>query len=449
VALCGAVSSLALRSDSDAPVVVPIVVIGGGIGGLLAAAALAGAGRRVLVLDADELPDEPTPRAGIPQGRHSHILLARGRALFEELLPGIDAELAADAPDELDWGHDCLVFSAAGRCPRYRSSVVTRPSSRALLEWRVRRRVAALAGVTLRAGAAVDGLAWEGERVAGVRLAFGGEVAAALVVDASGRRSQAPEWLRARGFPAPGELSVDAGLGYATRTYRRPSGAREWKGMVISTVPPRVPRAAALWPIERDQWLVTLAGTAGNHPPTDEAGFLEFARGLSTPLLHDAIAGAEPTDRIRGHRDTANRWRRYDRLSRHPRGFVVLGDGICAFNPIYGQGMTVAALQARALAIALARGAPASLPRRYYAAARRAIAPAWLLATSEDRRWLGRDVAGGLAQSASRYYLDRYMRLTTRRADFVEGFLQVMHMTRPPSSLARPRLALAALWGRA
>ncbi len=407
--------------------------------GLLAAAALAPCVRDVVVVEADALADGAEGRAGVPQGAHSHVLLVRGREVMEELLPGIDAELAVHVPDEVDWANDCVVVSAAGQVPRFRSSIVTRPCTRPLLEWCVRRRVLALPNVRV-VRAKVEAPLWTGDRVTGV-LAGGAEMRAELVVDASGRRSRTPGWLRARGFSAPDETVVNARLGYATRTFERGRSPRDWKGLVVSTQPPHNPRAAALWPIEGDQWLVTLAGTAGNHPPTDDAGFLAFARALATPLVHDAIADARPTSKIRGFRDTANRWRRYDRMTTLPEGLVVVGDGVCAFNPIYGQGMTVAGLEAAHLArLVGAAGSLDGLWRAYYRASPRWIEPAWLLATSEDCRWPQTEGGSrGVLARAQHWYIDRYMDLTPHSAPMVETFLAVMHMTRPPSAMATPR----------
>ena len=290
-----------------------VVIIGAGIAGLLVAAALAPLVREVVLVEADALPEGPEGRAGVPQGPHSHVLLVRGRAAFEQLLPGLDADLARHVPDEVDWAKDCVVVSSAGEVPRFASSIVTRPCTRPLLEHCVRQRVKALSNVRI-VHAKVDAPLWTDGRVAGV--VFGGtELRADLVVDASGRRSRTPTWLRVQGYDAPEETVVNAHLGYATRTFARTGAARDWKGLVVSTQPPHNPRAAALWPIENDQWLVTLAGMGNHHPPTDPAGFLEFARALATPHVHDAIANAEPTGKIHGFRHTENRWRRYERLT--------------------------------------------------------------------------------------------------------------------------------------
>jgi 2-polyprenyl-6-methoxyphenol hydroxylase-like FAD-dependent oxidoreductase len=423
-----------------------VLVIGAGIAGLLAAAALSPHVRDVLLVETDALADGPGPRGGVPQGAHSHVLLVRGRAVFEKLMPGLDAELAMHVPDEVDWTRDCIIVSPAGEVPRFPSPIVSRPCTRPLLEWCVRRRVAALPNVRI-VQAKVDALLWEGDRVVGVACPHA-EMRSTLVIDASGRRSRMPEWLQSNGFRAPEETVVNAHLGYATRTFARTDAVRDWKGLLISTRVPHNPRSGVLWPIENDQWLVTLGGMAKNHPPTDTDGFLAFARGLASPLIHDAIATAQPTSKIHGFRNTENRWRHYERLVRMPEGLLLLGDGICAFNPIYGQGMTVAALQAEHLAhlIATRTANMDGLWRAYRQALPRIIEPAWLLATSEDCRWPSTEGGDrGVLGRAQHWYIDRFMDLTPRSAPMVETFLSVMHMARPPSALAAPAIVARVL----
>jgi 2-polyprenyl-6-methoxyphenol hydroxylase-like FAD-dependent oxidoreductase len=429
-----------VRSEASEP---RVLVIGASIAGLLVAAALAPHVGSVLLVDADTLPDGPSGRRGVPQGPHSHVLLTRGRAAFEALLPGLDADLAVHAPLEVDWAADCVIVSSAGRVPTFRSGLVTRPCTRGLLEGCVRRRVLALPNVTVQDGTVVEGpLVAEG-RVVGVRLAGGEEVGAALVIDASGRRSKTPGWLAEMGYAAPVEQVVNAGLAYATRLFARTDSPRDWKGLVLSSRPPDVPRAAALWPVEDDQWLVTLAGIAGHAPPTDDAGFLAFAGQLSDPILAATIAEARPTSRVWGYRKTENRWRRYDRLARMPEGLLVVGDGVCAFNPVYGQGMTVAALQAQALGALVAdRGCADGLWRAWQRTLVPAIDPAWLLATNEDLRWPTTEGGDrGWTARATHAYIDGLLALTPSSPRHVEAFLSVMHMTRAPLSLGSPAVA--------
>jgi flavin-dependent dehydrogenase len=276
---------------------------------------------------------------------------------------------------------------------------------------------------------------------------------AALVVDASGRESRAPDWLRALGYAAPAETTINALLGYASRWYRQPDAAgQDWQGLLINPQAPHQPRSGVIYPIEGQRWIVTLIGTAGNYPPTDDAAFLDFARALDHPALYEAIATAEPLTPIAGYRRTENRLRHYEQLARMPDGFVALGDAVCAFNPVYGQGMTVAAVGAETLDDVLREhparaatgegGRTAGFQRRLS----RATATAWLMASGTDLNW-PTTVGGrvGWRDRLVQRYLDRLMWLTSEDAAAHQVFIEVAHLLRPPANLFAPRIVAGVL----
>ena len=423
------------------------------------------------VVDRDALPATPRSRPGVPQARHAHILLARGQRAYETLFPGIDAELAAAGAPRIDWTADTRLYFFGGWKPRFASGIASRLCSRDLLEWIVRRRVLALPGVTLLPGAEATALLPGGARrptgVAGVRLtprpAPGGrppgapaapfDLGADFVLDAAGRDSRAPEWLGALGYAAPEEETVTSFLGYASRTYARPAGAgKDWALLLLAATPPQGTRGGVIIPVEGDRWCVTLAGAARDYPPTDEAGFLEFARSLPSPVLYDALRAATPLSPVSGYRRTGNRRRRFDRLSRWPAGFAVTGDAVCAFNPVYGQGMTVAALDALVLAAALRRAgrparsrAPVPGLRFQRALARTGRLP-WALSTSEDFRYPTTEGGRpGPAMGLLHRYLDGVLLASTDRPAAHLAFVSVTHLLAPPVALLRPAVALPAL----
>ena len=440
------------------------LVIGGGLAGLLAARVLAGHFARVTIVERDRLPSAATFRPGVPQSRHVHGLLARGRLILEELFPGLDDELAAAGAPSIDWTADCGLFSFGRWRPRVSSGIVTRSGSRELLEWSLHRRVAALGGINIADEREVTGLMAgpDGTRIVGVHVRPRGAVQsghpiealpADLVVDASGRGSRGASWLADLDFAPPPETVVDAALGYASRCYARPDGfLADWKALLVQATPPGGTRGAVLIPIEGERWLVTLAGAAQDYPPTDEAGFLAFARSLPTPLLADAIAGARPLGAIFGYRKTENRLRRCEAVRRWPAGFLMLGDAACAFNPVYGQGMTVCAEEALVLDHCLRDRRPArpdpgaGLAQRFQRKLARIHEPAWLLATGEDFRYP--TTAGGRPGPSMRLlqrYIDRVIRATAEDPIVLRAFLEVWHMLKPPSALLRPGLAFRVM----
>jgi hypothetical protein len=304
----------------------------------------------------------------------------------------------------------------------------------------------------------VTGLLAEEGLVRGVRLQPRGReeshrhwsLAADLVLDASGRTSRAPEWLEGLGVGRPSETRIDAFLGYASRQYAMPSPSPiGHRAVMLMSKPPQEARTGFLFPIDGGRWIVTLAGAGRDYPPTDEAGFLEFARSLRDPVIHELIRDAEPLTPIRGHRRTENQRRRYEQVRRWPDGLLVIGDAACAFNPVYGQGMSVAAQTAAALAGLLARRGYAP---RSVRAMQRLVAGcnsgAWLVATGEDLRYPTTEGARpGRKTLLMHRYLDRVLAAATRDERANAAWFDVMMLLQPPQSLFRPRALVSALRG--
>ncbi|MDN5918283.1 MAG: FAD-binding monooxygenase [Pseudonocardia sp.] len=424
------------------------VVLGASMAGLLAARVLADRYPRVTVLDRDHLvPDPASPRRGVPQGAHIHALLARGQQALEELIPGLTEELIGRGAPAGDLLGDSRWFVGGHRFRRARSGVPVLCASRPLLEDTVRARVSAMSGVDVVARTEVVGFetAGDGLRVTGVRVRREGRagdepVPADLVVDATGRGSRTPRWLGAMGLPVPEEERVTIGLGYATRTYRaRPGAIGSDLGIIPAPYPP-LGRGGGLAVIEGDRWIVTLAGVLGDHPPADAAGFEAFARSLPVPDLHDAIAGAEPLDDPVPFRFPASVRRRYERLARFPDRLLVLGDAFCSFNPVYGQGMTVAALEALALRRHLRARPPR--PRAFHRHVARIVDAPWDMVVGGDLAFPG--VQG--RRTAKIRLVDAYLgRLQAAAADDAEvavAFVRVAGLVDGPGALLHPRIAL-------
>jgi len=430
-------------------------VIGGSIAGLLTARLLLRHFERVTIVDRDVLPDTPVARHGAPQAHHNHVLLVRGRQVMEELFPGLQDAIVRDGGLLMDMASELAWLTPWGWGVRFASPLLMLACSRALLEWRMRRMLAVAGRVAFMPGAAVEGLLVEDGRALGIRT-NAGEVTANLVVDASGRGSRASRWLERAGFAAPRESTVNAFLGYASRIYRpEPDAQRWWKGMYLQAAPPDCPRVGVILPIEGGLWHVTIGGGDRQYPPTDETGFLEFARSLRSPALYDVIRSAEPCSPIYGTRSTENRRRHFETI-RLPEGFVVIGDAACAFNPVYGQGMTTAAIGAQALDACLAAtrrrtGVPHGhgLSKRFQKALARANSAPWMLAVGEDLRY--RSTEGARADVRTRLmhrYMDAVGRLTTRDAAVRLRLLRAFHMIAAPETLFSPAMMWSVFKGR-
>jgi 2-polyprenyl-6-methoxyphenol hydroxylase-like FAD-dependent oxidoreductase len=425
------------------------IIIGGSMAGLLSARAALDTFEKVTLIERDRLPDAPGPRKGLPQGRFIHILLARGAAILEGLFPGLDAELDEAGARRMDWAQDLRVFAGGAWAKPFSSGIYSRNASRDLLEGLLRRRLRAEPRLEFRQGMIASGLVLspDGKRVSGVQVRQkGGDqsetiLTADLVVDAAGRSSRTPDWLVELGFPIPEELVVNSYLGYATRWYQAPEGySPDWTILMIRNQPPQFSRGAVISHVEGDQWIVGLSGVGGDYPPTEEAGFLEFARSLPDPSVYDFILQANPISPIYGYRRTENRLRRYERMSRWPEGFVAVGDSVSAFNPVYGQGMTVAAIGAETLKNCLkAARSLVGLSSRFQKQLAQANRTPWLLATGDDFRWPG--TAGNRPGRGSRLaqrYVDALLMTVGQDRATRLAFLKVAQLVRPPTDLFQP-----------
>lgn len=441
------------------------IVIGGGIAGLLAARVLAEHFNRVTVIERDRPPAGPAFRPGVPQARHVHALFVRGRILLERLFPGFGAELASAGAVRLEWPADILWYGPFGWGGRTHAGLVTYSSGRELLEWLVRRRLEADARVSFMAGYQIADLHADphGDVDGVIAVPHGGRestdvppivVRADLVVDASGRDSRAPRWLQALGFQAPAETVVNSFLGYASRYYHRPPDEpRPWKVAIVQRARPRGTRSGVLAPLEGDRWILTLAGAARDYPPNDEDGFLRFARELQHPVLYEVAKELTPASAIWSYRRTENRLRHYDQLARRPERFVVLGDAACAFNPAYGQGMTVAATHAATLHRCLRAqraGRPDGCLDGFAGSFQRALARdlrvPWLMATSEDfRHPVTEGPRPGPSSRVAHWYFDRVIERANSDVVVHHAFLEVVHLLRPPTILFRPDMLLRVL----
>ncbi len=372
------------------------VVLGASMGGLLAARVLADFYRTVMVIERDELPDDPVTRRGVPQGRHPHALLARGAHILDEFFPGLLDELvAAGAPvleGELAKLHMCYtghLVVQSGTVTGDPKALALYMPSRALLEHHVRGRLKALDNVTIRDGQDAAELVSNADRsrVIGVRVTDRGgdapqELAADLVVDAMGRGAHTPAFLESLGYGRPAEDRIVMHTVYVSQQLRIPPGALTEVMALISPAPGR-PTGMFLAGNEGDTWIFTVFGMVGHEPPRNLDGMLSFAADYVPAHLLAAVRAGEPLGPVVQHRMPCSQWRRYDKMRRLPDGLLACGDAICSFNPIYGQGMSVAALDAVALRDSLRRGV-ADLPRRYFRAAAKAIGVAWQTGATSD-----------------------------------------------------------------
>ncbi len=337
---------------------------------------------RVTVFDRDELPAEPVNRTAVPQGRHVHLLMARGAQELDTHFPGLLDDMVAAGVPILENRPDCIHFGAAGHVlgttRQLRDKFTAYVPSRPHLEWQIRRRASAIRNVNIvRAGVTEPTFDATSQRVTGVRLDTAEEIAADLVVDTAGRGTRLPVWLEQWGFGRPPEDSVDVGIGYATHQLRIPDGMITEK-VVISGASRNQLRGLGMLYYEDGTWGLTTFGVAKVEPPQDFAGMCDLADEIVPPHIATAIRRAQPIGEVAFHKYPASRWRRYHKLDRFPAGILPFGDAVASFNPTFGQGMTMTSLQAGHLRRALETPAT-DLAREFNTATAKSTFPVWTM----------------------------------------------------------------------
>lgn len=428
------------------------VVCGAGMSGLLAAHVMAEACDAVTVIERDTLPDNIAQRPGVPQGRHLHMLLSSGLGALEELLPGIGEELrskGAPVLDARDLSQAYLEINGRVLCRRGTAAdpeaITVILASRALLESVVRERVRSWSNVSFLDGHDVIEPTLSGRTVTGVKV--GGrcaeptfEVPADVVVDSSGRSARIPAFLAAHGFGRPVEQTYRVRLSYASQLFRVPGGILHEKAAVVSPTLQR-PTGVGMLANEDDTVILTLIGIHGQRLPVDLPSVLESAAQHLPAHISSVLATAEPLGELHHRQYPASVWRRYDKLSSFPDGLLVIGDAVCSFNPVYGQGMTSAALQARALRKALDSTGSAGISSTYFRKVARQITPVWHanrlndFAVTPTGGWAAR------AQQVFNTYSAAYMAAASDDAALTEAFLRVLQGRDRGTALAAPRRA--------
>lgn len=423
--------------------------------GLLAARVLADRYERVTLIERDQLPMAGENRKGVPQGRHVHGVLGSGRQVLEELFPGLTEQLVALGAQTGDVGEEGRWIFRGRLASRVHTGLSGLGLSRPLLEGQVRARLLTRANVAVLEGYEVHGLTAldDGRRITGVRLQRRDKgraeegLEADLVIDATGRRSRSPTWLEGLGYRPPPEERVVVEVTYMTRLYRRHrSDLGGDLAVLVAASPPNRGAGAAI-AIEDDRWMVTLVGILGEQAPADEQGFVEFAAGLPAPDVYELIRDREPLSDAVLMRFPANERRRYERLDRFPEGLLVIGDALCSFNPVYGQGMTVAALQAVLLGECLDHEGTHELARRFFRSAGRLVDAPWDIAAGSDLAFEEVEGRRGPKVRLINRYMARLLTVAHRDAAVANAFHQVTNLAAPPQSLLHPRVSLRVLAG--
>lgn len=427
------------------------VVLGAGMAGLLAARVLADRYRQVVIVERDPRSKIGEFRKGVPQGRHAHALLARGQRILEDLFPGLQQELTDAGIYSCDLAGNLRWYFNGAQLKQADAGLLSVSATRPQLEGHVRERVTALDNVELRERTVVNGLAVTADRsrVTGVRItgtAEGAEpevLTADLVVDATGRGSRTPAWLEELGYRRPEEEKVKVDLAYTTRLYKLGSDPYHGDLSINTVARPENPRGAFFCRLDEDIAMLSLTGLLGDHPPRDDEGFLEFTKSLDAQEIYQTVKDSVPVDDPVTFHVPASVRRRYDKLTRFPEQYLVIGDGVCAFNPVYGQGMTVAAMEAVALGEHLDRG-PVR-PLAFFAEQKPIVDVPWEISTGGDLAFPGVEGKRTLKARVGNAYISRLHSAAQVDGRFTAAFFRVAGLVDPPQALMKPGLVLGVL----
>ncbi|WP_159050356.1 FAD-dependent oxidoreductase [Streptomyces cellostaticus] len=431
------------------------VVIGGSYAGLVTARVLADFFTEVVLVERDAVDEDTGVHPGAPQGYHAHAMLAKGGEILERLFPGLREELREAGAPVFDYGEGIDFLLPVGLAPRKRTGVRIQTFTRDELERRLRRKVLALPEVTLMPSTQCTGLTRDPSgRVSAVSCspqdAEPFELAADLVVDASGRSSSLTDWLGTMGVAVPPKRTVKAKVTYTSMNFDRAEeshpGHPDFYVAYQMLFAPRVPRAGVLLAVERNRWTCSLFGFQ-DQPPTDDKGYLAFAETLNNPRLAQQIGRRtvqEPTYR---YTNVDNQWRPYHSVRQWPDRLIALGDAVCVFNPVYGQGLTVAAMEAELLQGMLARHSASArldgLAGGFQKKVGRLLLGPWTLSTNSDLMW--NPEGQPLAARFAHWYNTRLFHVAVKDAAVWARFVQVVNMVASPAVLFHPSVALKVL----
>jgi 2-polyprenyl-6-methoxyphenol hydroxylase-like FAD-dependent oxidoreductase len=427
------------------------VVIGAGISGLATAGALANHFERVTVLERDRLFHNPAHRPGTPQCRQLHGLLSGGLKALCQIFPGFDQSLAAAGAIPIRVNVDiCEELPGFDPFPRRDFGGVVYAASRPLLEQTLRRRARAHRNVVIRDQCRVLELVPSDRRsITGVRCeGVDGSrelVAADLIVDASARGTLTLAALDAVGCARPHETTVGVDIGYATAAFEIPEPRPDWKAVFTFPSAPSSSRCGYLVPIEGNRWLVSITELRCPRPPRDLTEFLGAARLLRTRTIYDAIKHARPAGMPQRFGLAESSWRHYETVADLPRGLIPIGDAICRFNPVYAQGMSVAAKEASILADLLGQctrgaGSLAGLTEEFLAEVQPWIAGAWSMSTTADLAYPQTRGERPADLEHTLHFGAALLRLAARDSEVHEVVVAIRHLARTDDVLHEPGL---------
>ena len=432
------------------------IILGGGIAGKLAARVLSDFYQEIIVIERDEQPSGPFPRKGAQQGSHIHALLQAGEHGLEKLFPGITEKFYTTGAVKINSTRDLAWFHHGVWKLRYEGGYTTTLQTRPHLEWHLEQSIKMFPNVTILYNHSFQDFEYNGNenRIIGVRIKAGNLVKtifADLVVDAIGAGSMTASWAKGRGIPVP-EEKVKIGLRYVSRTFQLPAERnRDWTIKLLYPNPPQEKIGGMISKVEDNQYIVTFIGyhDAINEKEVlqNENHFIELAKKLPKNDIYQELKDAAPLTGISVFRIPQMTWRKYEKVKQLPDGLMLIGDTMCRMDPFFGQGMSIAVLEALALQKLLQNKnqSQQQMIRAFHKQAAKIIAPIWSMVTTENFRYpatIGRRPFG---LPIMQWYSKNIFLLSARDQETYHSFVKVMNLLSPITALMKPRILFRIL----
>ncbi|PEX57565.1 FAD-dependent oxidoreductase [Bacillus cereus] len=433
------------------------IVIGGSMAGKFAAKALSTSFKEVIIIEAGERWDGKSLRKRVPQSNHPHVLLKGGENAIEELFPNITNELIEAGSIINNFTRDLKWHQFGLWKQPFIGEVHMIQQSRPLLEWHIQKRIHQISNHTIKYETLVKGLLVDAKlnKVCGVKVKYletntQEEVHADLVVDASGFGSKSIEWLREYEIKVQ-EEKVRIDLFYATKMFKlKENEELDCCNMLMSPSFPDNPYGVLIQTIEDNRYFVTFSGYANEKAPQTDDEFYDFAENLSISNVTDFLNKAEGITDIKTYKIPYQVRRRFDLVNNVPEGLLVIGDAQCRFDPVFGQGVSVAAMEAHQLQLLLQdrKQLDKTFTQQFYKKAATIIETPWDMTTTEISRHpqLKRELT--TKQKFQLWYTKQIYRLSASNSDVYIRLVRVMNLIRSPFHLFHPKVLLSVLLNR-
>jgi 2-polyprenyl-6-methoxyphenol hydroxylase-like FAD-dependent oxidoreductase len=428
------------------------VVIGGSFAGKLAARVLSDFFAEVIIIEKDHKYENVATTKGVPQGAQGHVLLKSGEEILEELFPGIIQDLVQDGSKQSDFAEDLSWFHHGSWKARYDSGLTIIQQSRPFLEWHIQRKLEAIPNIMYRYSSKVKGLIFFENEISGVvaENADGSTVdlEADIVIDASGAAAFTTRWLKDFGFEQPQKTEVEVDLFYASMIYKNLCYKEcNWHSILVYPNPPEIERGGSISPIEGNRFLVTLLGYGEKEIPNDLTSFLRYTKTLGQPHLHEMIKNAVPDSEIEVYRFPALSRYHYEKYRNFPAGLLVIGDAFGRVDPVFAQGMSIAALEAYAMRSLLLRyRSKQKLTKDFHNKVSKIIDIPWLIALTEDFRFKNTSGNRPFGLPFLQWYVKKVVKACSHNEKVYGQFMKVLHLKAHPISLFKP-MVLVGVFG--